>query len=399
MSGEVLERSSTSHRATGQRGGLVRIVYWNSEASPYFVRRMNALQEGGDLAVEAWFSELRASDREWSVDPTQWRFQARLLPSGPQRAARSIELLARAKPDVFITLYGDYAFASTVLAAKALHIPVVIHAMRTYASWRPRTPLKEAAKHALFRIADAVQVAGPVSRAYAEAYGAKPEDVFAIREEIDLSFWELTADVRQTNGQAVRSTHDLQGCVFLYVGRLWWGKGIDSLIDAYAALRAASVDCSLVLVGAGSEEERLRARTRSMGRVVFAGHAEGERLRDWYSAADVFVFPTLGDPYGHVVQEAMAAQLPVITTTAAGDIEDRVIEGETGYLVPPDDPASMEERMRLLATDAELRYRLGANAKDRIRDWSTELWATRFEDMILAVLHRNRTDGRRRVST
>jgi glycosyltransferase involved in cell wall biosynthesis len=100
------------------------------------------------------------------------------------------------------------------------------------------------------------------------------------------------------------------------------------------------------------------------------------------------VFPTLGDAYGHVVQEAMACGLPVVTTTAAGDIRDRVVEGVTGYLVPPRDADALARPMRLLASDAELRTRLGTNGADRIQDWSTELWASRFEEMVFAVIAR-----------
>jgi glycosyltransferase involved in cell wall biosynthesis len=375
------------------RRGPPRLVYWNNQPSPYFVRRMNTLHDRGNVAVEAWFSQLRAPDRHWSVYPEQWRFPARVLPSGPRRAARSIQLLRRERPDVFVTLYEDYAFASAGLAAKAARIPVVIHALRTFASWRRRSMMREAAKHALFRIVDAVQVCGPDSRAYAEGYGAAPREIFTIREEIDLPFWTPAADPNEPAGRALLSAHGLTGCVFLYVGRLWRGKGVDSLIDAYAALRAGGVDCSLVLVGIGEEVERLRARTRDLDAVVFAGYLEGEprylegeALRAWYSAADVFVFPTLGDPYGEVVQEAMASGLPVIATTTAGDIADRVVEGETGYLVPPADPPSLARRMRLLAADPALRSRLGAKGRERIQDWSTERWASRFEAMILEVL-------------
>lgn len=400
MSGVALGRPSETptetnpaefgHRSrrvgNGIRRGRPRVVYWNNQPSPYFVRRMNALHGRGSIEIETWFSEHREPDRDWSVDPEQWGFRARMLPRGPRRAARAIWLLRRERPDVFVSLYGDYAFASAALAAKAQRTPVVIHAMRTFSSWRRRTMVREAAKYALFPIVDAVQVSGPDSREYAEGYGAAPRQVFPIREEIDLPFWTQAADARESDRRAVRAAHGLSGCVLLYVGRLWRGKGIASLIDAYAALRTARVDCSLVLVGAGADEERLRARTRGLDGVVFAGFAEGPELRAWYSAADVFVFPTLGDPYGHVVQEAMASGLPVITTTAAGDIADRVVEGETGYLVPPEDVPSLARRMRLLAEDPELRSRLGASGNERIQDWSTELWAARFEEMIFAVL-------------
>jgi glycosyltransferase involved in cell wall biosynthesis len=382
----VLEPPSTACDPVRGNGSRPRVVYWNNQPSPYFVRRMNALHERGNVSIEAWFSELREPDRDWSVDPHQWRFRARMLSRGPRRASQAIGLLRSETPDVFVSLYSDYAFASAALAAKAGRTPVVIHAMRTFPSWRRRSMVREAAKHALFRMVDGVQTSGPDSRAYAEGYGAAPNRVFAIREEIDLPFWTQVAKARESDRRGVLAAHGLSGCVFLYVGRLWQGKGIDSLIDAYATLRALNVDCSLVLVGTGTDEERHRARTRGLAGVIFAGFVEGSELRAWYSAADVFVFPTVGDPYGHVVQEAMASGLPVITTTAAGDIADRVVEGETGFLVPPDDPVSLAHRMGLVAEDPDLRSRMGNAGRERIRDWSTELWASRFEDMIFTVL-------------
>ena len=118
----------------------VRVVCWNNQPSPYFVRRLNAVSDRGRVGVEAWFSELRASDREWTVDPSQWRFPARLLPPGRRRAGRAVQLLGTQRPDLFATLYADAAFGVTVLAAKLLGIPVVVRALRTFPSWRRLLP-------------------------------------------------------------------------------------------------------------------------------------------------------------------------------------------------------------------------------------------------------------------
>jgi glycosyltransferase involved in cell wall biosynthesis len=135
---------------------------------------------------------------------------------------------------------------------------------------------------------------------------------------------------------------------------------------------------------------RLRARTAGLRNVVFPGFVEGAELRTWYSVADAFVFPTLGDAYGHVVQEAMACGLPVVSTTAAGDITDRVIDGRTGFLVPPKDAAAFADTMGRLARDPTLRVELGAAGRQRIQAWSTESWAEGFEAMALELVERRR---------
>ena len=85
---------------------------------------------------------------------------------------------------------------------------------------------------------------------------------------------------------------------------------------------------------------RLRARAKGMDRVVFTGFVEGAALRAWYRAADVLAFPTLGDAYGLVVLEAMACGLPVISTTAAGNVRtgSSTARRVTSYLPATQEP-------------------------------------------------------------
>lgn len=102
--------------------------------------------------------------------------------------------------------------------------------------------------------------------------------------------------------------------------------------------------------------------------------------------ADVFVFPTLGDPYGLVVDEAMACGLPVISTSAAGEIRDRIEQGVNGYIVPPEDSASLADSMLKLAQDGELRERMGRISAEKIQGHTPEQWAKDFERIVDALL-------------
>ena len=144
----------------------------------------------------------------------------------------------------------------------------------------------------------------------------------------------------------------MTGCVFIYVGRMVSGKGLDTLFSAYRKVRSVDLDVSLLLVGDGPEQQRLQAETGELSGVVWAGFIQPAQLPGIYSIADVMVFPTLGDANGLVVEEAMAAGLPVISTSAAGDIRARVPEGVAGYVVPPADPDALATRMIELARSA-----------------------------------------------
>jgi len=105
-------------------------------------------------------------------------------------------------------------------------------------------------------------------------------------------------------------------------------------------------------------------------------------LPKYYAVADVFVFPTLGDPYGLVVDEAMACSLPVISSSAAGEIHERIEEGVNGYVVPPEDSVTLSSRMLILANDSKLRTHMGQASVEKIRNHTPEKWAEDFERMV-----------------
>jgi 1,2-diacylglycerol 3-alpha-glucosyltransferase len=179
----------------------------------------------------------------------------------------------------------------------------------------------------------------------------------------------------------LRTDLGVSGVVFLYVGRLWQGKGTDTLMAAYERVERELPRATTLLVVGDGPEERSIART-SEGRqlrIKLAGfHQKGELPR-FYAASDVFVFPTLGDPYGLVVDEAMAAQLPIISSTAAGEIRERVVDGVNGFLVPPADASALADAMVRLAQDSGLRDEMGTRSYEMISPFTPESWAEAFE--------------------
>jgi hypothetical protein len=102
--------------------------------------------------------------------------------------------------------------------------------------------------------------------------------------------------------------------------------------------------------------------------------------------ADVFVFPTLGDPNGLVVEEALAAGLPVISTANAGDIRSRIVEGVTGFVVPPFDPGALADRMRVLAADPAQRASMRQAGVRVAARFSMDRYADDFDVFVSGVL-------------
>jgi glycosyltransferase involved in cell wall biosynthesis len=366
------------------------VVYWNNIPAPYMVERFNAVAERGNVDLEVWFSTRTESDRSWAVAEESWRFPYRYLPAIRARRGSTIPLSAlRAQPDVLVSLYASPSFMVGSTAARLRGIRTAYWVEVTFDAWITRRRWKERLKSAVLPRAHGILTAGRDGAAFAMRYGASPERIFTVPHVIDFDRYATGSARARASRDTVRAQLGLHGVTFAYVGRLWSGKGLDQLLDAFAGFeREDTHDVSLLLVGDGTDEARLRKRCADEGfeDVVFAGFHDGDALPPLYAAADAFVFPTLGDPFGMVVLEAMACGLPVISTSAAGEIADRIDEGVNGFVVPPADAEALRARMQLLAGDESLRGRMGEAATAKVAGQSPHVWAEAFEEAVDKLL-------------
>jgi phosphatidylinositol alpha-1,6-mannosyltransferase len=164
--------------------------------------------------------------------------------------------------------------------------------------------------------------------------------------------------------------------IILTLARVVERKAHDTVIRALPAVLAEFPDTHYLI--AGPEEprwgQRLRELVRELGlsaRVHFIGFIPDSNLADWYRATDVYVMPSRGggedsEGFGITFLEAGACCVPVIGTDSGG-IPDAVIHGETGLLVPPDDPDALAVAIKRILGDPDLSKRLGLAARSRIQ--------------------------------
>jgi colanic acid/amylovoran biosynthesis glycosyltransferase len=154
----------------------------------------------------------------------------------------------------------------------------------------------------------------------------------------------------------------------LFVGRLVPEKGPSDLLAAVARLRAAGRDLDVVVVGNGPLREQLAAEVAAQGLqdvVRLLGPVGQDDLPAWYEWADVFCLPSYAEGVPVVLMEAMATQLPVVTTRIAG-IPELVRDGDTGLLVEPGRPELVAAAVERLAAAPAERAELGRRARRRI---------------------------------
>jgi glycosyltransferase involved in cell wall biosynthesis len=152
----------------------------------------------------------------------------------------------------------------------------------------------------------------------------------------------------------------------LFVGRLVEKKGVETLLQAFAIVRRARPDASLIIVGEGPLGSRLR---RLAGESVrFLGSLAPDAVAEWMRRATVLATPSVtardGDAEGlpSVIVEAAASALPVVGSDHSG-IPEAIVEGETGFIVPERDAEALAARLTAILSDADLRGRMGAAAR------------------------------------
>ncbi len=172
----------------------------------------------------------------------------------------------------------------------------------------------------------------------------------------------------------------------LAVGRLEREKGYDVLIAATRELTRRT-DLQVCIVGEGSERTALEKQVRSYGLsgvVRLAGHQTN--LMPWYRAADIVAVPSRSEGQGLVALEAMAHARPVVAS-ATGGLPEVVVDGETGLLVPREDPQAMARALDLLLANEQRRRAMGGAGRRRVR-----------EKFLLAEMLRRTAETYRRIA-
>lgn len=177
---------------------------------------------------------------------------------------------------------------------------------------------------------------------------------------------------------------------FLFVGRLSPEKNVQGLLQAWTAYRANGGTWSLVLAGDGPERatiERL-AETSGFGAdVSITGLKSSEELLPYFASASCFVLPSTREPWGLVVNEAMASGLPVLVSNRCGCARDLVTPGSNGFVFDPYVPDALSVFLQQMEhMPDEARAAMGLNSQLAIAAYSPEAFGREVARIVLAGL-------------
>lgn len=274
---------------------------------------------------------------------------------GGPRALRTFRQVAR--PADIIHYHFPWPFADLLHLAAGSPAPAVMtwHSdiVRQGVLLRIYAPLMNAMLRRMVLVA-------ATSRAYADSSPVLARRKIRDRVRV-LPLGIVEASLPPTTDTGWLERLGLNEPFILFLGALRYYKGLDTLLEA------ASDRVTLVLAGGGPDLERLRLRTTHARRVVFTGPVSESAKMSLLRACRALVLPShlRSEAYGMVLVEAAMCGKPMITCEIGTGTSFVNLDGETGLVVNPDDPAALRRALDQLTNDAALAARLGSAARRR----------------------------------
>lgn len=273
----------------------------------------------------------------------------------------TVAQLRRFRPRAIISAELGARSLQAICYAGLARTPIVIWATLADHLEDSRGRLRYYVRRNAVRFVDGFIVNGENGARYLRRLGVPDQRLLRVNQPVDMSALLPLSLNRSANAQ-----HSL-----LYVSQMSERKGVRLLLEALEMMACAQParTIRMTLVGDGPLRAELQARpARPNLELTWTGHVEYDDLPRWYAAGGILVFPTLGDEWGLVVNEALAAGLPVLGSMLSPAVEELIREGHNGWTFVPRDASSIAVALeRALATPAADIQRMRVAARESVR--------------------------------
>ncbi len=229
----------------------------------------------------------------------------------------------------------------------------------------------------------AAMVAGEWQRAYAEKLGIAPQWIWRGYMTVDNDHFAAGAQQVRQQEEKWRGELGLPEHYFLWVGRMVPCKNLPRLLQAYRRYRQEGGQWGLVLVGDGPERTSLEewAQKARLPEIVFTGAQPYEKLPQYYGLARCLILPSESEPWGGVVNEAMAAGLPVLVSWRCGCVPELVYPGINGWSFNPFSLSELTSLMHHVSERVDWK-RAGEASQKIIAKFTPRHWASALYDCL-----------------
>lgn len=366
----------------------------HTQYGPYHFARIKALKAiyPGDLDL----IQLAAQEniRQWNVSncPIEITTVADgILENYPVKylIQELIKYLIKIQPAVLVVAgYGHPVMRAAIKWGYQNHVPVILLSDSQYCDHQ-RNPLLEMLKGRWIRqYCDTAFVAGASAAQYLERLRFPKHKIWRGYDVTDNNYFGSHAKQIRTNQSNKREQLALPKSFLLYVGRFSSEKNLTRLLEAFANYQqqsSISRALSLVLVGSGPEEQMLKNKAQQLGlkNVFWPGFKQVDELPVYYALASALILPSTSEPWGLVINEAMACGSPILASTQCGAVWDLVFPGINGLIFNPWSSQSISQAILSFSEySLDRQTSMGQASQRIIQNFTPETWAIALSDCI-----------------
>jgi glycosyltransferase involved in cell wall biosynthesis len=262
-----------------------------------------------------------------------------------------------------------------IMLAKIMRMPIVIETDTPlpYRIAFYKKLIKRIIYPRLFRAVNLFLTGGSRQIKYLQYYNVPDHRIRSVQMTVDVaSIRKQIRSFTAEDKQVIRDRHQIakDSVIFLFVGRLETIKGLAELLDIFKQYQHNTM--TLLVVGDGSMRPDVMQAAQESANIIYMGRLEHQALLLTYYVADVLVLPSHTEPWGLVVNEAMAVGMPVIVSDRVGCIDDLVIHQQTGLIYPSGNREALQSAIETVAASPSMRSAMRHHALERIDPWTLE---------------------------
>jgi len=327
---------------------MLKLLVLHNIASSYYKNIVfNALYKKFKNFKVIYFSETK-SNRKWDIDLSYLNYKYSILfkgdfdtISGLSQARAIIKALKKEKFDIiYLGGYSDIANWVALIYSKLKRKKVIIEMNSNNFSLGGRKIYKEFLKKKFIGLCDFALSYGTLSKKYLIELGMPENRIFIKPNVTDNDFWERETKKYSIRRREILKDKGYKSRNFIFVGRFSEEKNLFFLLKAFNEAKKiiSNENWGLILVGDGHLKEVLQSfvKKNEIKDVFFVPFKQKKELPEFYAISDVLVLPSLSEPWGIVVNEAMASGVIPLISNRCG-AADMVVHDENGYMFNPKD--------------------------------------------------------------
>jgi glycosyltransferase involved in cell wall biosynthesis len=367
--------------------GKLRVTLLSEMLQPYRIPVFNEIASRSDVDLSVLLLSLREPNRKWEVSLEACRFDCQVLPFkdvyihaldwglhfnwGVRKALRDTG------PEVIAgTGYVSPAYLIAQRYARQNRLGYVLWSGSTARSSRiGKGPIRWM-KQRFIRRCDACLSYGTEATRCLELLGADPARIITGCNTVDIGHFERMAHeaAEAPSYAGWRSKYPRR--LVLFVGHMIERKGVMDLVEGFR--KVGNPDLGLVIVGDGPEWGKYQEAAVGIPNLFWEGYVQSRDMGPYLAAADALVMPSHIEVWGLVINEAMAASVPVIATRSSGAAVDLIEEGRTGRTFEAGDVEGLSCILRSVAEEPEVWREMGERALARVQSCGPAQYAESF---------------------